>query len=256
MSKPAERYAQLLDQIIRPFDLTHDFGRKRAYEAAIEYARQHLVEDPHCDDFLQAAANRLGFAAISFDTLENRVKLPKNAWLDVWISDEDDEVALTGTREGVQYLIDLLSQLRDASDPEQHIHLDRAVLPMTENSANLVLFKEEETWFTGVSPDGVTEAFPEREIDPKSIYAIQFIHYPPEDLPISAHRLYRVLKVEPDDGYSSSIKEFGDGAETRYYKFTFVADNEDKFTYTFHLDDPAVNFFTHREILKLAMRSV
>ena len=256
MSKPAERYAQLLDQIIRPFDLTHDFGRKRAYEAAIEYARQHLVEDPHCNDFLKAAASRLGFAAITFDTLESRVKLPKNAWLDVWISDEDDEVALTGTREGIQYLIDLLSQLRDASDPEQHIHLDRAVLPMTENSANLVLFKEEESWFTGVSNEGLAEAFPEREIDPKSIYAIQFIHYPPEDLPISAHKLYRVVKVEPDDGYSSSIKEFGDGAETRYFKFTFVADNEEKFTYTFHLDDPAVNFFTHREILKLAMRSV
>ena len=257
MSKPAaERYAQLLEQIIRPFDLTHDFGRKRAYEAAIEYARQNLVEDPHCNDFLQAAATRLGFAAITFDTLESRVKLPKNAWLDVWISDEDDEVALTGTREGIQYLIDLLSQLRDATDPEQHIHLDRAVLPMTENSANLVLFKEEETWFTGVSTDGLQESFPEREIDPKSIYAIQFIHYPPEDLPISAHKLYRVLRVDPDDGYSSSIKEFTDGAEARYYKFTFVADNEEKFTYTFHLDDPAVNFFTHREILKLAMRSV
>ena len=257
MSKPAaERYAQILDQVIRPFDLTHDFGRKRAYEAAIEYARQNLVEDPHCNDFLKAAATRLGFAAITFDTLESRVKLPKNAWLDVWISDEDDEVALTGTREGIQYLIDLLSQLRDATDPEQHIHLDRAVLPMTENSANLVLFKEEETWFTGVSTDGLQEAFPEREIDPKSIYAIQFIHYPPEDLPISAHKLYRVLRVDPDDGYSSSIKEFADGGEARYYKFTFVADNEEKFTYTFHLDDPAVNFFTHREILKLAMRSV
>ncbi len=256
MSKPAERYAQLLDQIIRPFDLTHDFGRKRAYEAAIEYARQHLIEDPHCNDFLKVAAKRLGFAAITFDTLESRVKLPKNAWLDVWISDDDDEVALTGTREGIQYLIDLLSQLRDASDPEQHIHLDRAVLPMTENTANLVLFKEEESWFTGVSTEGMQESFPERDIDPKAIYAIQFIHYPPEDLPISAHKLYRVLKVEPDDGYSSSIKEFADGAETRYFKFTFVADNEEKFTYTFHLDDPAVNFFTHREILKLAMRSV
>jgi hypothetical protein len=256
MSKPAERYTQLLDQIIRPFDLTHDFGRKRAYEAAIEYARQHLVEDPHCNDFLKVAATRLGFAPITFDTLESRVKLPKNAWLDVWISDEDDEVALTGTREGIQYLIDLLSQLRDAGDPEQHIHLDRAILPMTENSANLVLFKEEETWFTGASTEGMAETYPEREVDPKSIYAIQFIHYPPDDLPISAHKLYRVLKVEADDGYSSSIKEFGDGTENRYFKFTFIADNEEKFTYTFHLDDPAVNFFTHREILKLAMRSV
>jgi len=256
MSKPAERYTQLLDQIIRPFDLTHDFGRKRAYEAAIEYARQKLVEDPHCNDFLKVAATRLGFAPITFATLESRVKLPKNAWLDVWISDEDDEVAFTGTKEGIQYLIDLLSQLRDAGDPEQHIHLDRAILPMTENSANLVLFKEEETWFTGASTEGMAEVYPEREVDPKSIYAIQCIHYPPEDLPISAHRLYRVLKVEPDDGYSSSIKKFGDGTENRYFKFTFVADNKEKFTYTFHLDDPAVNFFTHREILKLAMRSV
>src|SRR5207237_3034930 len=193
-----------------------------------------------------------GFAASPSDTLESRVKLPKGAWLDVWISDEDDEVALTGTPQGIQYLIDLLTQLRDSSDPEQHIHLDRAVLPMTENSANLVLFKEEETWFTGVSSEGLQEPFPERDVDPKSIYAIQFIHYPPEDLPISAHRLYRVLKVEPDDGFSSSIKEF-EGGENRYYRFTFVADNDDKFTYSFHLDDPAVNYFTHRDILKVAI---
>jgi hypothetical protein len=256
MTKPAERYAQLLDQIIRPFDLTHDFGRKRAYEAAIDYARTHLIQDPHCDEFLQAAATRLGFAAVAFDTLESRVKLPKEAWLDVWISDEDDEVALTGTREGIQYLIDLLTQLRESADPEQHIHLDRGMLPMTENSANLVLFKEGEAWFTGAGTEGAAESYPQREIDPKQIYAIQFIHYPPEDLPISAHRLYRVLKVEEDDGQSASVKEFGDGSENRYYRFTFIADNDERFSYSFHLDDPAVNYFTHREILKLAMRAV
>ena len=256
MSRPAERYAELLDQIIRPFDLSHDFGRKRAYEAAIDYARQNLIEDPHCNDFLGAAAKRLGFAAITFDTIESRVKVPKDAWLDVWISDEDDEVALTGTKDGIQYLIDLLTQLRDAGDPEQHIPLDRGMLPMTENSANLVLFKEEETWFTGATAEPAGDQYPQREIDPKQIYAIQFIHYPPEDLPISAHKLYRVLKVEEDDGYSPTVKEFGDGADQRYYRFTFIADNEERFTYSFHLDDPAVNYFTHREILKLAMRAV
>lgn len=255
MSKPAERYAQLLDQILGPFDLSHDFGRKRAYEAAIDYARQNLVEDPHCNEFLNAAATRLGFAAITFDTLESRVKLQKGAWLDVWISDEDDEVAFTGTREGIQYMIDLLTQLRDAGDPEQHIHLDRGVLPMTESSANLVLFKEEETWFTGTATEGLAD-FPQRDLDAKSIYAIQFVHYPPEDLPITAHRLYRVLAVDSDDGVSPSVKEFPDGAPDRYLKVTFVADNDERFTYSFHLDDPAVNYFTHREILKLAMRSV
>jgi len=255
MSRPAERYAQLLDEIINPFDLSHDFGRKKAYEATIDYARANLVDDPHCNDFLHAAAKRLGFAAVTFDTLESRVKLPKNAWLDVWISDEDDEVAFTGTREGIQYFIDLLTQLRDAADPEQHVHLDRGSLPMTENSANLVLFKEQETWFTGTATEGVQE-FPQREIDPKTIYAIQFIHYPPEDLPISAHRLYRVLNVEQDSGSRAAVKEFGDGTDNRYFRFTFIADNDEKFTYSFHLDDPAVNYFTHREILSLAMRSV
>src|SRR5438270_13783341 len=166
MSRAAEHHAQILDQIIRPFDLSHDFGRKRAYEAAIEYARENLIEDPHCNEFLAAAAKRLGFAPITFDTIESRVKVPKNAWLDVWISDEDDEVAFTGTKDGLQYMIDLLTQLRDATDPEQHIHLDRGMLPMTENSANLVLFKEEETWFTGTA-DSPQDQFPERDIDPK-----------------------------------------------------------------------------------------
>ena len=255
MSKPAESYAQILDQIIGPFDLSHDFGRKGAYEAALDYARQNLTDDPHCNEFLLAAAKRLGFAAVTRETLEGRIKLPKEAWLDLWISDEDDEVALTGTREGIQYLIDLLTQLRDASDPEQHIHLDRGSLPMTENSANLVLFKEEESWFTGVAGEGMQD-YPQREIDPKSIYAIQFIHYPPDDLPISAHKLYRVLKVEEEPGSATTIKEFGEGTEARYYRFTVIADTDERFTYTFHLDDPAVNYFTHREILSLAMKSV
>jgi hypothetical protein len=255
MSRPAERYAELLDEIVRRFDLTHDFGRKKAYEAAIDFAREQLTADPHCNDFLKAAAKRLGFAPIAFDTLESRVKLPKNAWLDIWISDEDDEVALTGTREGLQYLIDLLTQLKDSRDPEEHIHLDRAILPLTDNSANLVLFKEEEVWFTGGDGDEEQDHYPERDLDPFSIYAIQFIHYPPDDLPLTAQRLYRVLKVEVADSLTN-VKEFVEGVEARYYRFTFVADNEDRFTYSFHLDDPAVNYFTHREILSLAMKSV
>jgi hypothetical protein len=255
MSRPAGRVQRLLDEIIGPFDLSHDFGRKGAYEAVLEHARKHLLEDPHCDEFLAAAAKRLGFAAVTREELERRIDLPKNAWLDVWISDEDDEVAFTGTREGIQYMIDLLTQLRDTADPEQHIHLDRGALPMTENSANLVLFKEDESWFTGVAGEPMQE-YPQREIDPKSIYAIQFIHYPPDDLPISAHKLYRVLRVEPEHGNPSALKEFTEGGDHRYYRFTFVADNDEKFSYTFHLDDPAVNYFTHREILRLAMRAV
>lgn len=256
MTRAAERYSQILNQITSKFDLSHDFGRKGAYEAAIDYAREHLIDDPHCDEFLHAAANRLGFAPVAFDTLESRVKLPRGAWLDVWISDEDDEIALTGTREGLQYLIDLLTQLKNSQDRDDHIHLDRATLPMTESSANLVLFREDETWFTGALTDAESEAYPEREIEPKDVYAIQVIHYPPDDLPITAQKLYRVLRVEPAPEAEPQVKDLPGGAASRYYRFTFLADNGERFSYAFHLDDPGVNYFTHREILSLAMKLV
>jgi len=48
--------------------------------------------------------------------------------------------------------------------------------------------------------------------------------------------------VEPDNGYSASVKEFS-GSENRYFRFTSCR-NDEKFTYSFHLDDPAVNYFT------------
>ena len=66
------------------------------------------------------------------------------------------------------------------------------------------------SWFTGTSTEGVQE-FPQRDMDPKSIYAIQFIHYPPDDLPISAHKLYRVLKVETDRDDTNDRDDDRDG---------------------------------------------
>lgn len=253
MSKPVEQVAQLLDEIIRGYDLTHDFGRKQAYEASIDYAREHLIDDPSCDTFLAVAAERLGFAPISFDQLENRVRLPKGAWLDIWIAEDEDEVAITGTQQGIQYLIDLLAQLRNADHRDQHIHLDRTYLPLTEQSASLVLFKEEEAWFTG-APVAPEDQYPQRDIEPKAIYAIQFIHYPPDDLPITAQKLYRVAEVEPAVADEPNLKEFSEGSADRYRRITFIADSGERFTWAFHLDDPGVNYFTHREIVSLALR--
>ena len=252
MSRPIERYTQLLDQIISGYDLSHDFGRKKAHEAAIEYARKQLMDDPHRDDFLREAARRLGFAPASFDTIESRVKPGGGARLDVWISDEDDEIALTGTSEGLQYLIDLLTQLRDASDLDEHVHLDRGLGPMTETSANLVLFKEDETWFTG--SEEAIEPYPVRDVKPEGIYAIQFLQYPPEGVPISVQRLYRVVSVEPAPEDATNVKEFPEGTPGRYRMFTFLGEGGQRFTYGFHLDDPSVVYFSHRDIVSLVMR--
>ncbi|MDX1583125.1 MAG: hypothetical protein R3338_05935, partial [Thermoanaerobaculia bacterium] len=127
MSRPVEQFSRLLDELLSNHDLSHDFGRREAYEKAIEYARRNLADHPDRNGFLSEAAARLGFAPMSWDAMSRR-KLNKGTWLDVWISDDDDEVALTGTREGLQHLIDLLIRLRDAEDPEEHYHLDRGYL--------------------------------------------------------------------------------------------------------------------------------
>lgn len=255
MSRPIEQFSRILDELLGAHDLSHDFGRREAYEKAIDYARKNLADHPDREAFLQEAAMRLGFRPLSWDALSRR-RLEKGTWIDVWISDDDDEVALTGTREGLQHLIDLLTRLRDSEDPDEHYHLDRGYVPMTDVSANLVLFKEEETWFTGEAATAEMEPYPAREIEPLAIHAIQFIHFPPEDLPITANALYRVISVEKIEGPDETSKELPGGDPDRYYRFEFQADGNQKFTYAFHLDDPGVNYFTHREIMTLALRSV
>jgi len=67
------------------------------------------------------------------------------------------------------------------------------------------------------------------------------------------------LGIEPDTlvGVSAFDLMHPDDHDDVAERFlAFVADTDEKFTYSFHLDDPAVNYFTHREILKLAMRTV
>lgn len=253
MPDPIETFSAVIEEILSRHDLSHDFGRKMAHEEAIEHARQNLLDDPHCEEFLQLAAKRLGFAPASFDTIESRVKAERGAWLDLWISDEDDEIALTGTREGIQYLIDVLTQLKASTIDGEHVHLDRGVLPMTDNSASLVLFREEESWFTGSGDDA--EPYPERELAAENVFAIQILQYPPEDLPITPHRIYRVVSTERTPEGATNVKEFPEGSPERAYSFTFRADLGQMFTWGFHLDDPAVNFFTHREIMALVMKS-
>lgn len=255
MTRPVEHFGRLLDELLGKHDLSHDFGRREAYEKTIDYARKNLADHPDREAFLRESAARLGFTPLSWEALSRR-RLDKGAWIDVWISDDDDEVAVTGTRDGLQHLIDLLTRLRDSDDPEEHYHLDRGYLPMTDVSANLILFREEESWFTGEATGGELESFPSREIDPEEIHVIQFIHFPPEDLPITANRLYRVVKVERLEAPDETSKELPGGDTARYCRFTFQADGNQKFTYGFHLDDPGVNFFTHREIMTLALRSL
>ncbi|MDX1584456.1 MAG: hypothetical protein R3338_12730, partial [Thermoanaerobaculia bacterium] len=116
--------------------------------------------------------------------------------------------------------------------------------------------KEEANWFTGEATGGELEPFPQRSIDPEAIHAIQFVHFPPEDLPITANTLYRVVSIEPLAEPDQAAKELPGGDPDRYYRFTFQADGARTFSYAFHLDDPGVNFFTHREIMALAMKSV
>lgn len=256
MSRPDKTIFRALDDILAGFDVSHDFGRREAYEASIDYARKNLIDHPQRDEFVAQAAKRLGFVATSFDAILARRRLTRGTWLDVWISDIDEEVAVTGTREGIQYLIDLLVRLRDSDSSGEHFHLDRGAIPMTDVSANLILFKEDESWFTDEDTTGSFEPYPQREIDPANVHALQIIHFPPEDYPLSANRLYRVIDVGPGDPNDDRCKELPGGDPSRYFKFRFTGDEGEPTEFTFHLDDPGLNFFTHREIMGLALKSI
>lgn len=255
MAPASESFTRLIDEILSRHDTSHDFGRREAYEAAIEYARSNLMSDPRRDEFVREAADRLGFVPAPLDKIVSRRRLSQGTWLDVWISDLDDEVAITGTRAGLQYLIDLLTRLRDSEEQGEHFHLDRGSVPMTDVSANLVIFREDEEWFT--EEGSPVEPLPRRDVEPEAIHALQVLHYPPEDVPLNVGALYRVTGVEKGEIADEGVKEVpGEKESDRYYRFTVVAEGGEKVTLTFHLDDPGLNFFTHREIMALALKTV
>lgn len=255
MAPASETFTRVLDEILAPYDTSHDFGRREAYEAAIDYARKHLMSDPRRDEFVVAAADRLGFVPAPLDKIVSRRRLSRGTWLDVWISDIDEEVAITGTREGLQYLIDLLARLRDSEEQGEHFHLDRGSIPMTDVSANLVIFREEEEWFT---EEGTPiEPLPRRDIEPEEIHALQILHFPPEDIPIEPNRLYLVTAHAPGSRSDDGCKEIpGETDSARYVRFTVALEGGERYAHTFHLDDPGINFFTHREIMALALKPV
>src|SRR5205085_8463537 len=107
---------------------------------------------------------------------------------------------VTGNESGLAYLESLLRELRGAPCALDHVHLANEEAPLGSRSYPLTICKEPDDWFrrleAGGDPDD-GEDVPPRDVSAGDGFALQFVQFPPAELPLSAHRLYRVRSAEP-----------------------------------------------------------
>lgn len=228
------------------YDLESDVGRFRAYRDAIAWAEQHLLEHPFCNLFLDRVGRAVGREPAYLDNLRLRVPLPGGARLDFCFEEEWGFV-VTGNEAGLGYLEALVRELRQAPCQLDHVHLASEEAPLGTRSYPLTVCKEPDDWFrrleAGEEPEPGDEP-PPREVSAEEVFALQFVQFPPPELPLSAHRLYRVRSAEALPSTDSGSRRF---------RFVVVGDTRRPVTIDLHLDDPGVNFFNSKELMRVVL---
>ncbi len=194
---------------------------------------------------------------VSLSEIKSAKQAKPQPLLGLWLSPEEDGVLLAGNREGLQALareILLILDYEDAS-PGDYVCLAREEVGMSDTSLNLAIGFQDASFFEPEYPAGEEEPWPQRDIPPNSIRAVQFID-DPAGFPVNCGELNRVITVHPLTTVDLPTKEFFSGEQDRYFAFTILANGDEPFTCLLHLDDPGLNFFTHRQIAKVAKSNV
>ncbi len=252
-------YEKLLQKILAPFDLSQPGQIDRAYETCVDYARRNLLNDPNCNDFLLLASQKLETIPVHLDTIGLTTPMSPESRLDLYVSDEN-EVVLSGNREGLSYLIDLLNKLKD-EEPSEHFHLDPGEAPLTRRSWPFIVYREEHPWFDEQDTHPIEAlGLPDRStLDPGQVVAIQFLDFPPAHLKLASQKLYKIgVSVGPNVSESPHRipskaweKHYEGGAEGRYHEFALVNDAQVPVKVRLHLDDPGVQFFQRSDLANL-----
>lgn len=253
-----QMYERILKRILLRHDLNQPGGIDRAYEACVDYARQHLLKDPNCNAFLQLAAQRLETVPIHLDRISITTPIPLGAKIDLYVSDEN-EIILSGNEEGLEYLAELLKRLKD-EESNDHLHLDPGEGSLTHRSWPLVVYKESSDWFEEQElASGVPEPHPERAaLDPMTVVAVQFLDPTPLPLHLPPYRLLkaRPLGKTPESGETLQgphgwEKPFEPGAPDRTALFALTTDDGREVKVNLHLDDPGVLYFRKTDLQDL-----
>lgn len=248
-------YERLLTRILARYDLNLPDGIDKAYEACVDYARQHLLKDPNCNAFLQLAAQKLEAVPIHIDRISLTTPIPLGAKLDLYVSDEN-EIVLSGNEEGLDYLSELLEKLK-TEESNDHLHVDPGEGSLTHRSWPLVVYKESGDWFEDLElSDEPAIPLPDRaSLDPVSVAAVQFLDPSPPPLKLSPHKLRRAAYLGPAPSPGETLqgphrweKPFDLGAPDRRILFSVASDDGREIKVLLHLDDPGVLFSTRADL--------
>ncbi len=255
--------AGLVEQFLAGYDIESDIGRFRAYRDAIAHAQENLLQHPFCNLFLDRVGRAVGREPAYLDNLKFRIALPEGARLD-FCYEEDWGFVITGNADGLDYFSNLFSQLRSAPCALDHIHLPNDERPLGTRSYAVTIYKEADDWFerldTAEEGDDDFEDLPKRNLEAGQVYALQFVQFPPPELPLTVNRIYRVRSMDPtgeevpipDSGEVVDFKPF-EGRESRRFRFEFLGDTKRPVSLVLHLDDPGVNFFTKKDLMKVVI---
>ncbi len=253
-----QMYERLLKRILSRHDLNQPGGIDRAYEACVDYARQHLLKDPNCNAFLQLAAQKLETIPIHLDRISISTPIPLGSKLDLYVSDEN-EIVLSCNEEGLEYLAELLKRLHEEESGD-HLHLDPGEGPLTHRSWPLVVYKESSDWFEEQElASAVVEPPPERAaLDFASVAAVQFLDPTPPPLHLPPHRLLKCRFLGPPSASGETLqgphtweKPFDVGAPDRTSLFAVSTDDGREVKVLLHKDDPGVLFFRKADLQDL-----
>jgi hypothetical protein len=218
-----------------------------------------LLNDPNCNAFLHLAAQKLETQAVHLDIIGLTTPLSAEARLDLYVSDEN-EVVLSGNREGLDYLVDLVNRLKE-EQPSEHFHADPGEGPLTRRSWPFVVYREETSWFDAqdsLADEGI--GLPDRgALNPAEVVAVQFLDWPPAHLGLSAQKLYKVSIPSPTpvDPHPERLKRppwekhWEGGEPSRFHEFSLVGDSGKSVQVRLHLDDPGVLYFQRSDLANL-----
>ncbi len=262
-----EQHAEVLDSLLVGVDIDDDVSRKMAYNACLAHAQQEMNEDPDVNQFVALAAQRLGQVRVHFGVVKGMVALPETARLHLRYDPTGGPV-LTGNADGLRYLSDLCAVLVEAPTPEdapeEHVHLYPGEPPMYGTSFGMTLYHSADIWFQrhAVDTEGDSDTEeeapdpPPREIDPKTIAAVEFFEDDKIPLPpplyLRYDKLYRVLSCRshsPEDEVWEKTLSKSNGS--RMYVFTIRDDAQEIFEIALDLDDAGIHYFTRSDLEQL-----
>jgi hypothetical protein len=247
-------YLHVVEKLIRPYDLTRETERKKAYIKCEEYAKEHIEGRLEFNAFMEAVGEKLDMPPTLRSSLVDELgEVPESAKLHLRFNPGTGP-ELTGNVEGLRYLADLLVELARHGVEHDHTHLYTDEAPMCGGGYPLTIYHEPDAWFDKLGQEraeaGRQRAIVPRNIQPSEVAALCLPGQVPPDVLLTKGRPYRVLAVASCKEKEVWEKPIRESCE-RFFFFTVMNDDGKSETFGFDLDDPEVLFFSREDVAAL-----